>query len=131
MTTYTLSEDGQSITCLKCGKTSFNVNDVKHRYCGFCHEYLRTELPKSKCPVCGYEVDDASSMSKAYDIQDNRDFPVPGDLSLCLRCGELLVFDQTMHLVQAGIDDFDGVNTKDLKAIEFIQAKIRKQRPVG
>lgn len=127
---YTLSPDGKSITCTKCGKTSYNLHDVKHRYCGFCHEWLKTELPASKCPVCGYTVDDASSVSEVYDTEDDRKFPVPGDLSLCLKCGEVLVFDQTMHMAQAGIDDFEGVSPLDLKAIELLQAKIRAERPI-
>jgi hypothetical protein len=26
-----------SYTCLRCGRTSYNENDVQHRYCGHCH----------------------------------------------------------------------------------------------
>jgi len=29
-----------SITCPRCGKTSYNLNDVRERYCGFCHVFL-------------------------------------------------------------------------------------------
>jgi hypothetical protein len=28
------------ITCKKCGMTSYNINDVEHKYCGNCHEFL-------------------------------------------------------------------------------------------
>ncbi len=28
-----------SITCPKCLRTSYNINDVKHQYCGACHEF--------------------------------------------------------------------------------------------
>jgi len=35
-----------SITCLVCGRTSFNLNDVKHKYCGACNIFLDTPLPK-------------------------------------------------------------------------------------
>lgn len=27
----------QSITCPRCGRTSFNANDIRALYCGFCH----------------------------------------------------------------------------------------------
>jgi hypothetical protein len=37
---YKISEDRSSITCFACGRTSFNPNDVKMRYCGFCHHWL-------------------------------------------------------------------------------------------
>jgi len=28
-----------AIKCLKCGMTSYNPNDVRHKYCGKCHEF--------------------------------------------------------------------------------------------
>lgn len=28
-----------SITCPVCHKTSYNLGDVQHRYCGFCHQF--------------------------------------------------------------------------------------------
>lgn len=37
--TFKISEDGKSITCLRCKRTSFNPNDVEQRYCGFCHVF--------------------------------------------------------------------------------------------
>ncbi len=37
--TFTLSEDGQSITCKRCKRTSHNPNDVDHHYCGHCQAY--------------------------------------------------------------------------------------------
>lgn len=36
---YTISQDGQSITCHVCGLTSYNLNDVKNRYCARCHVF--------------------------------------------------------------------------------------------
>lgn len=34
----------ESFTCRVCGMTSYNPNDVKHRYCGNCHEFTENEL---------------------------------------------------------------------------------------
>lgn len=45
---YTIAEDGESITCSACGRTSYNVNDVKMKYCGACHLWLDT-----CCDFCG------------------------------------------------------------------------------
>ena len=28
-----------SITCPRCGRTSWNENDVRERYCGACHQF--------------------------------------------------------------------------------------------
>lgn len=35
--TYIVSDDGKTITCLRCGKISHNANDVREHYCGHCH----------------------------------------------------------------------------------------------
>ena len=37
---YRIAEDGNSITCLACNRTSFNRNDVKMKYCAACHLWL-------------------------------------------------------------------------------------------
>lgn len=36
-----------SITCPKCGMTSCNTGDIKHRYCGRCHQFYdqMVEIP--------------------------------------------------------------------------------------
>ena len=36
---YRIADDGKSITCTKCGKTSHNLSDVRNRYCGWCHAF--------------------------------------------------------------------------------------------
>lgn len=35
---YVIQDD--SLTCLTCGMTSYNPNDVRTHYCGHCHEFL-------------------------------------------------------------------------------------------
>lgn len=42
---YTISGDGKSITCNRCGRTSYNLNDVKHKYCGHCHVFHEDQDP--------------------------------------------------------------------------------------
>lgn len=45
--TYNIVEGGKAIQCLKCNMTSWNPNDVVHRYCGNCkafHEDASIEL---------------------------------------------------------------------------------------
>jgi len=37
--TYTISADGQSITCHRCGLTSYHPMDVSQRYCGQCRMF--------------------------------------------------------------------------------------------
>jgi len=37
--TVSISEDGKSMTCLKCGNTTHNQNDVDNHYCDYCHVF--------------------------------------------------------------------------------------------
>ena len=30
----------QGLHCLQCGNISYNANDIRFRFCGFCHEFL-------------------------------------------------------------------------------------------
>ena len=32
-------EDSPSVTCPRCGMTSYNENDIKQGYCGNCHDW--------------------------------------------------------------------------------------------
>jgi hypothetical protein len=36
---YTIDAEGRSIRCHKCGMTSWNLNDVREKYCGHCHKF--------------------------------------------------------------------------------------------
>jgi len=49
---YSLTRDGIrsttpiAIRCLICGFVSFNLNDVRERYCGHCHRFFEDpQLP--------------------------------------------------------------------------------------
>lgn len=35
--------ENPSITCMTCGKTSYNSNDIEKRYCGFCNKFHKDE----------------------------------------------------------------------------------------
>jgi ribosomal protein L37E len=30
-----------SITCPRCGRTSYNPNDIREGYCGHCHDWTQ------------------------------------------------------------------------------------------
>jgi hypothetical protein len=47
---YTIADDGRSIICKRCGKTSHNLNDVRDRYCGHCKLFHEDEkAPLTAC----------------------------------------------------------------------------------
>lgn len=37
--TYEIRDGGRSITCLVCGRISWNLHDVLQRYCARCHQF--------------------------------------------------------------------------------------------
>lgn len=41
---YSILHEGQAIQCHTCGRTSWNPNDVKYLYCGFCHAFHEPEV---------------------------------------------------------------------------------------
>lgn len=49
-------------------------------------------IPLSKCPLCGYEMDCVTCV----DTPDQA--PRPGDLTICIKCGEVLVFTEELGL---------------------------------
>lgn len=36
---YRIIEQGRAIECLGCGAVSYHPEDVRHRYCGHCHQF--------------------------------------------------------------------------------------------
>jgi Zn ribbon nucleic-acid-binding protein len=50
-----------------------------------------TRVPVSKCPVCGEPNDMAASIEA--DVT-----PKPGDFSVCLECGHVMVYDYELKL---------------------------------
>lgn len=81
-------------------------------------------LPESKCPVCGYVTDAATCVGHPSKR------PRLGDISLCMGCGEILVFDSILSLHPAGLDDMLNLTEKTSKQLARVQALIRKTRPL-
>lgn len=45
--TYRLERDGEAIRCLVCNMLSHHPEDVKHRYCGWCHQFHPVKVDKT------------------------------------------------------------------------------------
>jgi hypothetical protein len=41
-----------SITCPRCGRTSYNPNDIREGYCGYCHDWTSV-TPEKRQNVLG------------------------------------------------------------------------------
>lgn len=115
-----------SITCPKCQRTSYNANDIKQRYCGYCHEWLDTtkDLPRSLCPTCGYHMDAATCVTKEAVA------PKADDFSLCMKCGEILVFNPDLTLRAVELNDLTTADRLTHLTLERGQKFIRQRRPL-
>lgn len=49
-----------------------------------------TELSKRKCPACGHDIEASTHLVDEVS-------PEPGDVSVCLYCGEFYIFDDDMN----------------------------------
>lgn len=67
-------------------------------------------LPVDHCPACGTLLDAASGV-RGEDI-----IPGPGDLSVCIRCGQMLIFNQRLRLRKATEKDLEELLIQDSRA---------------
>lgn len=82
-------------------------------------------LPKTSCPACGYVMDDATA------ADGSNVWPEPGDFSLCLRCGEVLVYNGQMTVrraTNAEINELEPAHRAEL--ISYSQLIVRED-PLG
>jgi hypothetical protein len=49
-------------------------------------------IPGAECPICGHQLDGATP------IDGHTNAPAPRSLSVCITCGELLEFTETLQL---------------------------------
>ena len=62
-TTYRLETvNGAAIHCLVCGRTSYNINDVKNRYCGCCSVFH--DQSAGRCRACRADPNDRTGCSR-------------------------------------------------------------------
>jgi hypothetical protein len=80
-----------------------------------------TVVPDQACPRCGYKFDRASPA-----MPNTAATPSPGDISLCLDCGQILVFNDDARTTHAA-------TSAELADLDFeTRATIRKgQRAIA
>jgi len=79
-------------------------------------------VTKAECPRCFYQLDCAF----AADASD--DPPVPGDFTLCFKCGAILVFTDDLDVRPATDDDLEALEARERKELERAQRLLRAYR---
>ncbi len=75
-------------------------------------------VARSECPVCHYVFDCASAMR-------GNATPQLGDLSLCIECGELLVFTADLSVRLADLNDALKLDKQSNQDVDRAQRLIR------
>jgi transcription initiation factor IIE alpha subunit len=60
-------------------------------------------MPENSCPACG------KRLSAATGIKEDA-VPNSGDISICVYCGEYLVFDDNLHSRSMSQEEFDSLD---------------------
>ena len=74
------------------------------------------------CPGCGKKLDAAT------EIPQGQRQPKPGDILICFKCGDVLVFGKDLKLQVAQLNDLLGLSASQHRMIDQAQAFIRKRR---
>jgi len=83
-------------------------------------------LSPIKCPTCGNEIDTVECVS------DKAARPAPGDITLCMKCGDPLTFTEQLALRPAELKDMLVLNADAEASRQFklTQTAIRRLRPL-
>ena len=58
------------------------------------------QASQSRCPSCGHELNTAAAFSGSDDAG-----PEPGDRTVCLECGHVMKFDESLRPVELTVDE--------------------------
>lgn len=76
---------------------------------------------ESNCPQCNYFMDASTSIDGDEDIK-----PSPGDISLCIKCGAMLDFDDDMKLQFLSQEKFEELDENTRSQIVSARAAIKR-----
>ena len=82
-------------------------------------------MPAYDCPACHYHMDAVTSSMPVPRA------PIPGDITVCAKCGEFLTFDEGMKVRSMDLHDMLAVSPEGQAHMSAMQALIREQRPLG
>jgi len=75
------------------------------------------EVPENTCLRCGYMCDRAS----VCDSPITR--PRPDDVTVCMKCGEIMIFDHELKFRKPNDDDLKSIATDSALMFNIVMAK--------
>lgn len=83
-----------------------------------------TKMGKDFCPVCNYTCDTAST------IEGEHTPPNPGDVSICLNCGEWLEYASDMALIKMRQETISELDPEQLRQLHQGKKHILQRGPI-
>lgn len=83
-------------------------------------------MPENYCPVCQYKLD--ASTNASPEQPDAK--PRPFDFSVCMKCGEILVFDFNLNLRVPMVSELMNLAPDENRLLDQTQKLIRRMRIV-
>ena len=77
------------------------------------------ELNEDKCPKCGYIMDSATNFESSKG-------PSEGDISICLKCLQLLQFDSNLKLIIFTEEEFIELSYEERKLINIMLKSLKE-----
>lgn len=77
-------------------------------------------IPQAKCPHCDHVLNAASVPGRRRPPE-----PVEGDLSVCLGCGEVLMFDARQRLNKTTAAILAGLDPNEIAELRIVQRAVR------
>lgn len=74
-------------------------------------------VPESDCPYCDYHMDGMTCLQDGYAV------PVPGDISVCISCAQILMVTDELTVRKPTDQEYKEI--KDRPDVKEIQRRIR------
>jgi hypothetical protein len=79
-------------------------------------------MPEQHCVCCG------SPLDAATEITAMQGAPKPGDVSMCINCGEVMEFDKDLKLVPATVKSMLEIGERARAVVGRAQKLIRRRK---
>lgn len=83
------------------------------------------KVPRAFCPTCKSKLDAVTGME--LDGKTNRRHPLPGDVSVCAKCGEYLEFDAELIPRKASAAVLAELAPETLAIMDSLREPLRRR----
>jgi hypothetical protein len=87
------------------------------------HDGTPRLLPGSRCPHCGQRLNAVGVLGES---PNDTPIPIPGDVTVCIGCGEVLTFDRRLRLKKATLAQLGDLEPDLAAELRNTQRRVRQ-----